>query len=298
LEYGVFALFDKKPNDENNVDRNELLHFPSGSKGHKVFGHPKANPWKFPNTTSPLWKDQWGYGIAKWLIKIFTLPGEYVGDFFCGTGTGSVCAIKMGRNAVAVDKLAEAITHTTTRLDELKAEVEHTEYKAWATVQNAMSMISLVPDWSRCDWTAIAKREKRVQDKIKKKCEDARKKQKKGKVDEKKKETKKKADELAAKKLAEAKAAEAAAKELVLESDEEEEEDDEENDEEKDEEMKDDVEPINIGLVPPVVDIGLVTPVKEPAAVDVDDADDVTADETPGASPSVTRSKAADDGTK
>jgi hypothetical protein len=297
LEYGVFALFDKNPDADTNVSRVELLFFPPGGKGHKVFGAPKAAPWRMPGTTTPLWKDQWGYGIARLLIQLFTRPGETVGDFFCGTATGSVCAINMGRNAVAVDRNADAIIHANTRLAELKEKVESTELAAWATAQNPLSLISLIPDWSRCDWAAIARREKRLQARIKMKKEEEKKQKRLDLVATKKKKEQKKADTLAAKKVEEAKQAEAAAKVLAesiaISNNNRDDDNDEEEKEEVEEEADEDTEP--------PIDIGTMTPAKAPLAVDPDVADDVPADDqpdTPGASPSVTRSKAVDDATK
>jgi len=52
------------------------------------------------------------------IIELFTEPGALVGDFFCGSGTSAVAALKLGRSAFASDASAEAINVARARLSE------------------------------------------------------------------------------------------------------------------------------------------------------------------------------------
>jgi hypothetical protein len=266
--------------------------FPKGSKRHKVWAHPKAAPWKMPGHINPLWNDQWGYGIVQWIIGIFTRPGETVGDMFCGTGTATTVAIKMGRHAIAVDKHPQALIHTNCRLLELKSNEELKELDNWACGSNPMDMISYIPDWSTCNWQEIADREKTVREHRRKQEELDRKNLKKDKANKKKADEKKRAELKAAQKKKEADEAAAAAKaieiepiaEIKVDAGEAEEEDEEPeitSDADPDEDEED---PIDIGTMPP--NPSDTEPLPPPAGVD----DDTTPPTGP-VTPAQTRSK-------
>jgi hypothetical protein len=168
LEYGKFALFYKKFDVDNHVTRDELLKFPKGDKRHRILSFPKANAYKMPNSTLPRWTDQWGVGIAKYLIELSTKRGETIGDFYCGTGTIAYWAIRMGRNVIAVDVLEEAIKITNNRLTELRALVEDVPFSDWAHGSNPMSSLAGIPNWSTRDLVAVGQRERARDAQIKK----------------------------------------------------------------------------------------------------------------------------------
>jgi hypothetical protein len=235
MEYGVFALFDKNPNDDN-VARASLLVFPPGAKRHRIFSFPKTVPWRMPGTDTVLWNDQWGFGVVMWIIGLFTRPGEYVADMFCGTGTATVAAIRMGRHAVAVDRQPEAINHTTTRLLEEKARIEEKEMDGWAFANNAVSSMSFLPDWSTCDWSRVAEREKMIREHKRQQQEKDKKRDKEEEKEKKKEESKKKAEKKLKKKKKEADEALAKAQADAADAEEKDEEADDEDDDDEEEE--------------------------------------------------------------
>jgi hypothetical protein len=167
LEFGKFALYDKKTTDDN-ITRFELLHFPQGCKRHRIIAGAKAVGYAEPGTGVAKWQDQWGRGIAKYLIEVFTTRGEMVGDMFCGTGTLSWQAIRMGRSAVAVDILPEAIKITNIRLGELKATIETETILNFVSGHNPISYLSYIPEWDRIDLREVGEREKKRNSRIKK----------------------------------------------------------------------------------------------------------------------------------
>jgi hypothetical protein len=137
---------DKKPLRNDNIPREQLLNWPVGDKHHRVLCHPKTQPYKEAGGTV-VWRDQWGAGIVKNLIFLFTKTGETVADMFCGTGTLAYHAIQMGRNVVAVDKLEQAINVTDLRLKEMKETLVH-DHDEWTTSHNPISFLSTIPHWA------------------------------------------------------------------------------------------------------------------------------------------------------
>jgi SAM-dependent methyltransferase len=255
MEYGVFALFDKNPNDDN-VSRASLLVFPPGAKRHRIFSFPKAVPWKMPGTDTVLWNDQWGFGVVMWIIGLFTRPGDYVADMFCGTGTATAAAIRMGRHAVAVDRNREAIRHTTTRLLEEKARLEENDLDGWEFANNAVSSMSFLPDWSTCDWSRVAEREKKIREHKRQQQENDKKRDKAEEKEKKKEESNKKALRKLKKNRKKADDALAKAQEDAADAEKNDEQaDDDDDDEEEDDD--DEEEPIDSGLQDEI-DIGTI----------------------------------------
>ena len=85
------------------------------------------------NTPTDVWwhtivptngKERVGYptqkplGILERIIKVHTNPGDFVLDFFAGSGTTAVAAAKLGRNYVSVDKNPDAVEIINRRLSE------------------------------------------------------------------------------------------------------------------------------------------------------------------------------------
>lgn len=70
-------------------------------------------------------KERQGYptqkplGILERIIKVHTNPGDFVMDFFAGTGTTAVAAAKLGRKYVAMDRNPEAVAIINRRLEEI-----------------------------------------------------------------------------------------------------------------------------------------------------------------------------------
>jgi site-specific DNA-methyltransferase (adenine-specific) len=64
---------------------------------------------------SPTGKEKTGYatqkplGILERIVRVHTRPGDLVLDFFAGSGTAGVAAVKNGREFFLVDESAEAI---------------------------------------------------------------------------------------------------------------------------------------------------------------------------------------------
>lgn len=83
-----------------------------------------------PKRISSVWPINWsttdpsrtGYpnqkplDIASRLISVHTDPGDWVLDPFCGSGTTGVAALRLGRNAVLIDRNPDAISVAGLRL--------------------------------------------------------------------------------------------------------------------------------------------------------------------------------------
>lgn len=83
-----------------------------------------------PKRISSVWPINWsttdpsrtGYpnqkplDIASRLISVHTDPGDWVLDPFCGSGTTGVAALRLGRNAVLIDRNPDAVSVAASRL--------------------------------------------------------------------------------------------------------------------------------------------------------------------------------------
>lgn len=92
------------------------------SDGHKK-GVPIADVWDIP-LLNPKAKERVGYPTQKpillleRIISLVTLPGDFVLDPFCGSGTTLVAAELLGRNSLGIDVSSEAVQLTKQRLAE------------------------------------------------------------------------------------------------------------------------------------------------------------------------------------
>lgn len=77
--------------------------------------------WYFP-VVARVHAERVGYetqkpeALVERIIKASSRPGEWVGDFFAGSGTTGVVAARLGRNAVLVDRNPVAVEKTLLRL--------------------------------------------------------------------------------------------------------------------------------------------------------------------------------------
>jgi len=55
--------------------------------------------------------------LPEWFIKLFTHQGDTVLDPFVGSGTTSVASMRLGRNSVGIDVLAEYIDLSRERIE-------------------------------------------------------------------------------------------------------------------------------------------------------------------------------------
>jgi hypothetical protein len=294
---------DKEPLRRDNITREQLLNWPVGDKKHRVLVHPKTQPYKEAGGTV-VWRDQWGTGIAKNLVQLFTRPGETVGDMCCGTGTLGYVALKMGRNVVAVDILEKAITTTDLRYKELKEDMEKVVLDGWETAHNPISHLSAIPGWATRDLSVIgaivekrdATKKAAAQAKAKKASDakKAKKKAEKAMAESLAKLAKQQEAEAAAEKARAASAAASQAHKIAeLPDDHNDEENDEDNDKENDDNKKDEMEDEDVGI-----DQDIVAPKVDQPAPLVNIVIDPTltlpplpnVDVQPVASPSVTRS--------
>ncbi|MCB2154151.1 site-specific DNA-methyltransferase [bacterium] len=62
------------------------------------------------------WPTQKPLALLEWLVKVHTRPGDLVGDFFCGSGTTLLAAIRHGRRAWGCDASADAVEIARGRL--------------------------------------------------------------------------------------------------------------------------------------------------------------------------------------
>jgi hypothetical protein len=69
------------------------------------------------------------------LVDLFTEPGELIYDPFAGSGTTGVCAARLGRRAVLVERLEEHAEKAAKRID---AELSNSTYHAAARGQRAL----------------------------------------------------------------------------------------------------------------------------------------------------------------
>jgi site-specific DNA-methyltransferase (adenine-specific) len=92
------------------------------SDGHKK-GVPIADVWDIP-LLNPKAKERVGYPTQKpillleRIISLVTLPGDFVLDPFCGSGTTLVAAELLGRNSLGIDVASEAVQLARQRLAE------------------------------------------------------------------------------------------------------------------------------------------------------------------------------------
>jgi site-specific DNA-methyltransferase (adenine-specific) len=57
-------------------------------------------------------------GILERIVRVHSNPGDTVLDFFAGSGTTGVAALRNGRSAILIDQSPEACTLMRTRLAE------------------------------------------------------------------------------------------------------------------------------------------------------------------------------------
>ncbi len=92
------------------------------SDGHKK-GVPIGDVWDIP-LLNPKAKERVGYPTQKpillleRIISLVTLPGDFVLDPFCGSGTTLVAAELLGRNSLGIDVASEAVQLAKQRLAE------------------------------------------------------------------------------------------------------------------------------------------------------------------------------------
>ncbi len=65
------------------------------------------------------WPDQKPLALLDWFVRVHTRPGDCVADFFCGSGTTLVAAVKAGRRTVGVDMSSDALAMAAWRLREI-----------------------------------------------------------------------------------------------------------------------------------------------------------------------------------
>jgi len=102
-----------------------------------LVGPDKAEKGKTPTDTwwhtivSPNGKEKTGYptqkplGIINRILNVHTRPGDFVLDFFAGSGTLGDAAATLGRNAVLVDSNPEAIAVMQKRFEKFPAVTFH-----------------------------------------------------------------------------------------------------------------------------------------------------------------------------
>jgi len=92
--------------------RAHLFH-PAGKVSGDVLDIPRppnhAKEWTGWPTQKPL-------ALLEWFVRVHTRPGDLVGDFFCGSGTTLVAAVRLGRRAFGSDISPEAVALARTRL--------------------------------------------------------------------------------------------------------------------------------------------------------------------------------------
>lgn len=87
-------------------------------------GAPMSDVWDIP-IIAPMAKERNGYptqkpeALLERLILATTNPGDTVLDPYCGSGTTLAVAVKHGRNAIGIDRSAEAIRVATERMQAL-----------------------------------------------------------------------------------------------------------------------------------------------------------------------------------
>ncbi len=84
----------------------------------------KKQPDVYDFTFSNMNKERVGYPTQKptflldMFVKAHTKPGELVADFFCGSGTTGVSAVRYGRDAWLSDQSEDAVAISTKRIEE------------------------------------------------------------------------------------------------------------------------------------------------------------------------------------
>lgn len=118
---------------------------------------PKAGFGKVPNLARGKVPEDWWYipvvarlhgervgyetqkpeALLERIVRAASHPGDFVGDFYCGSGTTAVVAARLGRGFVAADVSPLAIAKTRLRLERLAARPAVDVY-CWPTVQWTM----------------------------------------------------------------------------------------------------------------------------------------------------------------
>lgn len=112
--------------DKDNYTFNTMREPYPNDYGDRDGFHPEGrllNDWWQIPIMSTSSKERTGYPTQKpgklleRIVKLWSNPGDLVVDFFCGSGTTGVEAVKNGRDTIMVDKNKEAIRITRERLE-------------------------------------------------------------------------------------------------------------------------------------------------------------------------------------
>lgn len=91
----------------------QYMPHPEGTPVDDVWDIPIINPMSYERVDYPTQKPE---VLLERIIRVASRPGDWVGDFFCGSGTTLVVAQRLGRRWLGCDQSHWAIHHTKKRL--------------------------------------------------------------------------------------------------------------------------------------------------------------------------------------
>ena len=122
--------------DSASVDREPYMAPTLVSAENAANGKLPTDVW-WHTIVSPTGREKTGYatqkpeGVLRRIVQASSNPGDWVLDFFAGSGTTGAVAAKLGRRFVLVDNNAEAISVMARRLgDGSAAPLDFVEYPA------------------------------------------------------------------------------------------------------------------------------------------------------------------------
>jgi hypothetical protein len=92
--FGPHCIDYTAPNSKENI-------YSEGFPDSSVYVYPKMSAaFAFDKLN---YKEEMHLGVPKQFFEAFTVPGDVVGSFYCGGGTGAAAATMLGRHSVSVD---------------------------------------------------------------------------------------------------------------------------------------------------------------------------------------------------